>query len=151
MHDQRIILLLKTTGLKIFSRQEKIIFTTCCFKNKFLVKATPIKLHFMFLLEVHNKIFHWFPSLCPFNKISSTRQNTCVLICLVSSKFDARDHVTEKNIVSQLESFLKSESLGYLDRIKFDNKIITYCVREEGGQHRSYSIVKEIKQYNLTF
>ena len=34
---KRSFLILKTTGLKLISRQEKRIFTSCCFKDTFLV------------------------------------------------------------------------------------------------------------------
>ena len=44
--------LLKTTGLKLISTQEKIIFATGCSNDTFLVKTIPMKLYFMFPLEV---------------------------------------------------------------------------------------------------
>ena len=40
---QKIGLLLKTTGLKLISRQERIIFTTGCFNDIFLANTTPTK------------------------------------------------------------------------------------------------------------
>ena len=55
-HDQRGLFLLMTTGLKQISIQEKRIFTTGYFNNKFLVNTTPIKLYFMFPLEVPKKL-----------------------------------------------------------------------------------------------
>ena len=45
-------------------------------------------------------------------------------------------------IASWIESSLKSESLGFLDRINFSNKIMTDRVWEKGEQHRRYKIVK---------
>ena len=53
-----------------------------------------------------------------------------------------REYVAEKAIYNHIESYLKMESYGYLDRIKFDYKIITDCVREEDKQHRCYKTVK---------
>ena len=51
-HYQRSILLLKKTGLKLISRKEKMVFTTCCFNDTFMVSPTPMKWYFMFPLEV---------------------------------------------------------------------------------------------------
>ena len=56
--------------------------------------------------------------------------------------YDAREHDAEKAIASWLEPFLKSESLGYLGRIKFANKIMTDRVREKGDQNLRYKMIK---------
>ena len=50
--DQNICLLLKKTGLKLILRQDKSIITTGSFNDKLLAKTTPMKLSFMFPLEV---------------------------------------------------------------------------------------------------
>ena len=78
-HNQRVIFILKTTGLKIVSIQEKSIFTTGCFKYTFLVKTTPINLYFVIPLEAPKNRFVWFLSLCSFNQICSTwRKYFCI-------------------------------------------------------------------------
>ena len=48
----------------------------------------------------------------------------------------------QRLLVIILNHILKSESLGYLDRIKFSNKIMTDRVREEGDQQPRYNMVK---------
>ena len=50
--NQRGVFLLKTAGLKLMSRQEEIVFATVCSNDILLVKTTPMKLYFMFPLEV---------------------------------------------------------------------------------------------------
>ena len=45
-HDQKIIVLLKTTGLKLISRQKKSISTTGYFNDTFLVNTTPMEIYF---------------------------------------------------------------------------------------------------------
>ena len=69
-------------------------------------------------------------------------KNTCLFSSLESSLYDTREHVTEKAIDSWKESSLKSESLGYLDKIKFANKLMTYRVRGEIEEHHRYKILK---------
>ena len=69
-------------------------------------------------------------------------KNICVFRILESAMYDAREHDEEKAIASWLEPFLKSESLGYLGRIKFANKIMTDRVREKGDQNLRYKMIK---------
>ena len=80
---------LKTTGLKIISIQEKIVFTTGCFNNTFLVKTTPIKLYFMFPLEVPINNFIGFHPCYPAIKYVQHDNNNCVFGSLKYSLFDA--------------------------------------------------------------
>ena len=44
--------------------------------------------------------------------------------------FDAREYITEQDIVLRIESYLLCD----IDRIKFANKIMTYFVRNKGEQ-----------------
>ena len=58
-------------------------------------------------------------------------KKTCVFSSFTYVMYVAREHVAEKAISSQLKSFLRLESLGYLDGIKFSNKVMTDRDREE--------------------
>ena len=86
----------------------------------------------------HISCFHWkcekndlidFHHYAPSIKYGQHDENNCILSSLESAMYDAREHVSEKAIYSWLEWSLKSESLGYLDSIKFNNKMMTDCVR----------------------
>ena len=54
--------------------------------------------------------------------------------------FDNRLHIAEHDIASQLELSLKGAEFGYMDNIKFTNKIITDHVREKGKQRLHYKL-----------
>ena len=99
----------------------------------------------MLPLEVSKTRFGLYSSQFPLNKICSTFKKTCVFSSFASYLYYAREHVAEKYISSRLESSFKIESLGYLDRINFVNKIIPYSVREEGDQHICYKVIKQKK------
>ena len=64
-HNQRSIFLLKTTGLKLIPRKDKMIFTTWCFNDTFLVNTTPMELYFMFPLGVPKKLIRLISTLMP--------------------------------------------------------------------------------------
>ena len=76
-------------------------------------------------------------------------KNTRVLSSLASALYDSREHVVEKAIAYWIEESFKSASLGYLDRIKFDNKMMTYRVREEGDKNLRYNMIKWKKMWIL--
>ena len=69
-------------------------------------------------------------------------ENNFLFISLASAIYYSTEHFAEKAIDSPIESSLKSESLGYLDSIKFANKIMTDRVREKGDQHLRNNMVK---------
>ena len=48
----------------------------------------------------------------------------------------------QRLLVIILNHILKSESLGYLDRIKIANKIMTDHVSKEANQNLRYNVVK---------
>ena len=90
-NDQRSIFLLKKNGFKMVSRQEKIIFTKICFNYTSLVKRNPIKLYFMFPLEVPKKPIWFVYILTPLksNMFNKTRivvySVAWYVICLIPS------------------------------------------------------------------
>ena len=140
--DKRIILILKRTGLKLISRQKKIIFTTCCFNDTILVNTTPNKLYFVFPLEVPKNDFIDFHPYAPAIKYLQHDNNTCVFSRFSSALFDARKHVVEKAISSQFRSSLYCASLGHLDSILFANKVMKDHVRDKFEQNFFYKMVQ---------
>ena len=61
--------------------------------------------------------------------------------------FDAREYITEQDIVLRIESYLLCD----IDRIKFANKIMTYFVRNKGEQSHCWDIVQCKKEDVLIF
>ena len=91
-------MLLNTASFKIISIQEKNIFTTGFFNDTFLVKTAPMKLYFIFPLEVPKTDFIDFRTYAHAIKYVQHEYNTCVLssISLVSDMFDGRENVAEE-------------------------------------------------------
>ena len=96
----------------------------------------------MFPLEVPKQNLIDFHHNDPAIKYVQHDKNIFVFSSLASAMYNARENVAEDTIDSRIKSYFKSESLGYLYRIKFANRIITDCVREEGDQHLCYKMVK---------
>ena len=99
-HDQKVYLVLNTNGLKLISRQGKSIFTTGCFNDTFLVKATPMKIFFMLPLEVQNKrkLTNFHP-YAPAIKYVQRDNSTCCLSSLEYDLLDSRESFEEQAIV----------------------------------------------------
>ena len=146
-HDQKSGLLLKTTGLNAFPRHDKRIFTTDCFNDTFLVNTTPMKLYFIFPLEVQNN-WIWMISIpmpLKSNMFNMTR------IRVVSVAWNMLCIMPEKMLQNRLLPCDSNHlyTVNHMDSIMFTNKIMTYHVRNKGDQRRCYKIVQRKKEGNL--
>ena len=140
-NEQNIIFFLEKNGFKLISRQEKNYFYHMLLQRYILGKSKKWIFHLPIGSTLKTKLIGFHHNFHLIEHVQHDK-NTSVFISLAFAMYDAREHIWEKAISYQLESFLKSESSGYLDRIKFANKIITNCFTEEGYQHLCYKMAK---------
>ena len=75
-------------------------------------------------------------------KYFQLHKNTCCLSSLEYDLFVAIEHVAEQVTAFQIKSSLFFELFGYLDRIKFSNKVMTSSVGKKGEHRCCYELVK---------